>query len=199
MLIIKTVAGFILVLIGSLMLLNIGLTWRDFGLWYQIESQGLSSIPLLIYLMPIIGLLLLSIGSFIIVMSFKGNLKCNDAVTFQSKPFLTFSIHLLILIQCCILFFQIHELSRYDKDIEKHMPAMSHEGNAEITGPFFLGTVKIPFFSQLILLPTVWGMLLYKARRSLKDAYTFLLSCLITSFSWCASMTAIIFAVGTYD
>jgi hypothetical protein len=197
--IIKSIVGFILILIGSFMLLNFYIACHDFGLWGTIKCQGVLSVPLHIYLMPILGILLLCLGSFVLVKTFKRNLKRNDAVILKSKPFIIFNVYFLILIQSCILFFQIHELARYDEDIEQHMPTISREGNQKITRPYYLGTVKIPFFSQLILLPTVWVLLLYRAKHSLNDAYAFLISCLITSFSWCASITAIIFAVKTYD
>ena len=105
----------------------------------------------------------------------------------------------MVLIQCFILIFQIYQLTRYDEDIKEHMPTISREGNEEITEPYYLSTAEIPSLSQLILLPVIWVMLLYRAKYTLNGAYILLFSCWLTSFSWFASFIAIVYAIAAFD
>ena len=88
MLILKMLGGFILILIGSFMVLGFAIHWHDFGYWDAIKCQDVSFLSL-DDLYPVIGLLLFSLGSFIIVKTFKGYLKCNDTITLKSRPFIT--------------------------------------------------------------------------------------------------------------
>ena len=142
---------------------------------------------------------MLYFGSIVIIKTFKGHLKRNETITIKSKPVITSIVYFLILIQCCIVIFQIHELARYYEDIAEHETTMTYEGNAEVTGPYYLGVVSIPSLSQLILLPTIWAMLIYRSKYALNGTYAFLMSCWLNCFSWCATITAIVYRISAYD
>lgn len=191
MIIIKVAVGFLFTLSGAFILLHTGFAWHEL-------VGSAHSAPLKDYLTLFLGLAFFALGSWIIVKTFKTNPRQGDTI-FKKNPWIAALVFVLILAQSCLVLFQIHELARYKEQVEPYMPTMTSAGDKTVTEPFYRWTVEIPFWAQLVLLSVVGIMLLCIAKNKRGNVFAFLISAWIACFSWCCSLAAMIFAVGTYD
>ena len=191
MTIVKTTIGFLFTLSGAFILLHTGFAWHEL-----VDSAH--SALLQDYFTLFLGLAFFVLGSWVIVKTYKANPGQGEAI-FKKSPWIAAIVYILILVQSCLVLFQIHELARYKEQVEPYMPTMTSAGDKTVSGPFYRWTVEIPFWGQLVLLPVIGIMLRYTVRNCRGGVFTFLISTWIACFSWCCAVAALVFVVGTYD
>jgi len=146
-----------------------------------------------------IGLALATIGSAGIITGFRGDLDLRTDIRLKRQPVKTFLVIGFVIVQNCILAFQVHELLRYSAEIEPFMPSMAREGDAGVIAFFHFGTIVIPAACQFILLPVIWLGILDIAKNSWRGGLIAVVSVCIASFSWFSSFVGFSYTIATFD
>lgn len=143
------------------------------------------------------GVILLCFGSWHLVKTFKSNSRQGDSI-FKKNSWTAVIIFVLTLAQFCLLVFQIQGLVRYQEQMAPYMSTLRSAGDT-VTKPFYLWTIIIPFFSQLVFLPVIGILYRYAPLNYRGGAYAFLLLIWINCVSLHALFSAVLSAMLTYD
>lgn len=173
--------------------------WYDNGGLSYLKYHDLSTLPSHFFWLPLLGIFLAIVGGVAVAWSFRGQWLAVNAL-FGRRRHLSTVLFVMLFLQCVIFLFQVHQLVRYDEEIEPHMPTMTHPDRSDpVTRLYGLGAIMVPFWAQFILVPTIWLLAVFETKTQARGMFISLSSVVIAGASWFGALLGFGFTIMTFD